>query len=295
MSALNSSQQLALAGLFASSVLRELAAKGRSPAFARLLKESPLLDTHQVPNVRSVFDNAFSILKKTQNRNEYVYKSAIAHKLFLGKHSLNTASMLTEFRVGKSKADAVVLNGTSTVYEIKSERDNLDRLKNQIDSYRTAFAKINIITSENHLRQVQNIIPSSVGILILSNRNQISTLRESTEDFHLINTNTICSSVHTHEAIKILSTLGIDVPEMPNTLIHSHIQKIFSNLSGIDVHNAMVKVLRETRTLLHLKDLLPNFPKSLQASLVSIQLRNSDMARLVKVMNTTTEDALDWG
>lgn len=47
--------------------------------------------------------------------------NVIANKILLGKHSLNTSHMLSEFRVGYNKADVVIINGTSSVYEIKSE------------------------------------------------------------------------------------------------------------------------------------------------------------------------------
>ncbi|MEI9986083.1 MAG: sce7726 family protein [Aliidongia sp.] len=55
---------------------------------------------------------------------------SVTQKILMGKHSLRTASMLNEFRAGSCKADLVILNGTATVYEIKSERDSLTRLAN---------------------------------------------------------------------------------------------------------------------------------------------------------------------
>lgn len=51
--------------------------------------------------------------------------------MFLKKHKINKAVMLSEFRVGANKADCVILNGLSTCYEIKTELDNLkDYLNN---------------------------------------------------------------------------------------------------------------------------------------------------------------------
>lgn len=43
--------------------------------------------------------------------------------------------MIPEFNVGASKADLAVFNGTSTVYEIKSEIDSTERLKSQMGDY----------------------------------------------------------------------------------------------------------------------------------------------------------------
>lgn len=87
--------------LFSPGLIRELALKGSSPQFSRLAKESCLLDQmHRESPLSSLFEKAFSLLQRKEFRNEYIYKNALAHKILLGKHSLQTAAMLTEFRVG---------------------------------------------------------------------------------------------------------------------------------------------------------------------------------------------------
>lgn len=53
--------------------------------------------------VHAIFDAAFSLLQREGYRHEYIYKAALTHKILLGKHSLHTASMITEFRVGECK------------------------------------------------------------------------------------------------------------------------------------------------------------------------------------------------
>jgi hypothetical protein len=63
------------------------------------------------------------VLKRSGLRDKYVYKAALTQRVLMGKHSLRTACMLSEFRVGDRKADITILNGTTTVYEIKSDRD----------------------------------------------------------------------------------------------------------------------------------------------------------------------------
>src|SRR5581483_570090 len=148
-----SSEQLAaISRLFSSSVIREMARKGKSPIFARLASKSFLVDSRtEKQQVSSIFDKAFALLEREGFRHEYVYKAALTHKILLGRHSLQTASMLNEFRVGQCKADLVILNGTSTVYEVKSERDSLARLERQIAAYRTVFARVYVIAAEKHV------------------------------------------------------------------------------------------------------------------------------------------------
>ena len=128
--AIGASQLAVISRLFSSAVFREMATKGRSAAFARLFRESSLANSHHsLSRVADAFEAAFTILRAGGCRDEYIYKAALTHRVLLGTHSLKTACMMTEFRVETCKADLAILNGTSTVYEIKSERDSLGRLE----------------------------------------------------------------------------------------------------------------------------------------------------------------------
>ncbi len=288
-------QLAATARLFSSAVLQELARKGESPLLSRLVKESNLADfLIESSPLADIFDLAFSILKKKAYRHEYVYKAAIAHKLLLGKHSIRTASMLSEFRVGNCKADVAILNGTSTVYEIKSERDNLDRLQSQVSAYRTVFAKVNIITGSNHVASIFNIVPEDVGILVLNDRYKISTVREAEDNPSRVDPAAIFNSLSTNESIKALKLLGFEIPDLPNTKLHKALGDLFKTIDPASAHNAMVKVLKNTRSLLPLSELLESLPSSLRAAALSTPLRQKDHARLLEAVEKPLKDALRW-
>ena len=87
------------------------------------------------------------------------------------KHS-QKATLLTELNVGKSKADLVVINGTTTVYEIKTELDSTARLEGQLSDYIQVFDRVNVITCESKVKNIEKIINSdsrfqNVGIYLL--------------------------------------------------------------------------------------------------------------------------------
>ncbi len=115
MTNIEASQLSAISRLFSSGVIREMARKGKSSLFARLVDEARLLENCSFDRVFHLFDSAFNVLRQKAHRHEYVYKAALTHKILLGTHNLQTASMLTEFRVGECKADLAILNGTATV------------------------------------------------------------------------------------------------------------------------------------------------------------------------------------
>jgi hypothetical protein len=287
-------QLSAAARLFSPGVLRDLAVKGRSRLFARLASESGL--AHLTPltrPVRAVFDTAFSELQKG-HRDEYIYKSAIAHKILLGKHSLATAAMLTEFRVANCKADAVILNRTSTVYEIKSERDNLDRLNAQVSAYLKAFARVNVITSDRHAPDVLARVPGCVGVLVLNARNQISQLRAAEDNVSSIVPSVVFDSLRLSESRRILNMFGIEVPNVPNTQLHRVQHELFVALRPEQVHVGMVEVLKRSRSQKPLAQLVELVPMSLCAAAISTPHRGTNPEMLRDALNADFGKALGW-
>ncbi len=294
---LTTTQLSALSRLFSASVLREMAKKGYSPLFTRLLVDTDLLaltSVAMIGDVKTVYEAAFSVLSQLGWRDEYVYRAALTHKVLLGVHSLNTASMLTEFRVGASRADVVILNGTSTVYEIKSERDSLARLASQLINYRKVFAKIYVIAAESHVQDVLENVSTDIGVLSLGRRGQISTRRKTIERPDLVCPVTIFESIRSAEAATILQSLKIPVPGVPNTVLHGAMRECFARLDPETVHQQMVQTLKNTRKLVPLKSLMDQMPQSLKPAVLAMNFRRSDHRRLISAINTPLVQALNW-
>jgi hypothetical protein len=292
---MHSNQLATISRLFSSSVIKEMARKGKSPLFARLAKQSRLCDILSASQcIHSLFDVGFSLLKKEGYRDEYTYKAALTHSILLGTHSLKTASMLNEFRVGECKADLVILNGTSTVYEVKSERDSLSRLERQVAAYAKAFARVYVVAGENHVTAVLSSVPKDVGVMRLNSRHQISKLREAADRADRTSPAAIFDSIRTLEARMILQSRGVSIPVVPNTELNFLLRQLFIKLDPREAHNGMVQVLKQTRNLLPLSNLVADLPASLQTAALSIPFRKLDHARLVTAVNTRLKDAMAW-
>lgn len=282
--------------LFSSAIIQELSRRGRSKLFSDLVGTAELQAILGTPDrVCDAFDIAFAALKKVGVRDEYVYKSALVRRILLGKHSLRTASVLNEFRVGECKADLAILNGTSTVYEVKSERDSLVRLARQVRAYSEVFASVYVVTAETHLDGVIDTIPDCVGIMQLNRKFQVSIVREAINLPERTCPAAIFDSIRTEEARLILSQLGFLVPDVPNTELSSMLRNEFIKLSPRQAHDSMVSVLKRTRNQIRLSDLLEALPHSLHTAALSIPLRRSDHAKLIGAVNTSFQDALGWG
>lgn len=263
--------------------------------FRRLLEQTDLLERVDLrATVGETFDSAFEILKIVGCRDEYIYRAAISHKVLMGTHSLRTASMLTEFRAGKCKADLVILNGTATVYEIKSERDSLARLANQVENYKRVFAKVNVIASEGHIQGVLATVPDDVGVMCLSKRYQITTVREAVDCPGRVCPVTVFESLRMAEGAAILRAMGVTVPKVPNTQQHAAMRELFAALDPATLHLEMVQTLKRTRNLAPLSELVDRLPESLQAAALSVSVRRSDHRRLLDAIATPLHAATAW-
>ncbi|WP_244667908.1 sce7726 family protein [Rhizobium sp. P007] len=291
----NKTELVVLSRLFSSAVFREMAKKGRSGLFRRLADEVGLAGLCDAgASVGDAFDRAFAVLRVSGQRNEYIYRSAISHKILMGTHSLRTASMLTEFRAGTCKADLVILNGTATVYEIKSERDSLARLSNQVANYKKVFAKVNVIASEDHVEGVLATVPEDTGVLCLSKRYKISTEREGVNRPDRVCPQTVFESLRSAEAAAVLKALGREIPQVPNTQLHGVLRTIFADLDPSILHNEMVRTLKRTRNLSPLVELVDQLPESLQAAAISIPVKRSEHIKLVEAVETPLSIAMAW-
>lgn len=80
---------------------------------------------------------------------------------------------------GTSRIDIAVINGKIHGFEIKSERDNLERLPYQIESYNKVFDTVTIVVCENHLSNVMEIIPKWWGVYcVLKQKKLLKLVKE---------------------------------------------------------------------------------------------------------------------
>lgn len=65
------------------------------------------------------------------------------------------------------RVDVAVLNGVLHGYEIKSDRDNLNRLEIQLEIYQQALQKLTFVVAERHASSVIDIAPNWCGVLVV--------------------------------------------------------------------------------------------------------------------------------
>lgn len=77
------------------------------------------------------------------------------------------------------RADLIMANGKLAAFEIKSERDTLDRLSGQLSTYSDFFEQVTVVCAQKHLPHVRVIADKRIGIWSISADGRISVVRDS--------------------------------------------------------------------------------------------------------------------
>lgn len=235
-----------LAQLFSAPVFREVARHGTNNYFFEKIKKyQEHFQVQKGDSIKDVIGNAYCHLSQNY-RNEYVYKNTILNKIFLGKHNVNTATLVNEFRVSKSIADIVILNGTSTVYEIKTELDSPEKLVKQLKDYRKVFAKVYLVThhslASKYLSYIEN---SSVGLLSLTGRFNLATIKEAMVDYSDLCNETIIKSLRKNEYASIIKDHFGALPQVPNIKFFTACKDLINTMDKEVLHSHMLLQLRK--------------------------------------------------
>lgn len=237
-----------------------------------------------------VIEHVYAELSKDY-RSEYFFKNTVAERLLLGRHSINTATILPEFRVGRSKADCVVLNGSSTCYEIKSDFDNLDRLPEQLSYYKKIFDKTYVVVGKSHLNKVQALCCDDVGVIELTPRKNLRVIREANASKDPVDVPVLMRSLRVDEYKEITSKVSSQSVDYPNTEIFSVCESILKNSPSSDVRQAFCSTLKRSRRVE--RDYILSLPRSLLMAGIGFKLRTDQRRSLVENLNISfSKDAI---
>jgi len=274
-----------IGNFFSPIVLSSLEKNSYSSYFSEVCKTSGLLKNIDVSiSLRDFLDTIFHFLLKNY-RNEYIYKNIIANKILLGKHSLKSSQFLTEFRVGNNKADIIILNGTATVYEIKSEYDTFYRLKKQINSYSKAFEFVNIITSPSQIEKAFQELPENIGILSFTDRNTISTFRKPKSNLDNINLSLLFDSLRKDEYLQIIKTYYESIPNVPNTKIFEACKKLYWEIPLEKAVKLTNEILKKRNYSNYTIQNINKVPFSLVAYVLSLGNKRNRVENTLKILN----------
>lgn len=212
--------------------------------------------------VGELYDDLYSFLFENY-RCEYIYKNLLANEILEQYHS-ERSSILTEFRVNNCLADFVILNGTSCVYEIKTELDTFDRLDRQLNAYRKTFDKIYVVTHYSHLNRLISKVDNSIGIICMDEEQVLRKKREAISNKTNVDPGVIFDSLRLKEFSELLINQVGYVPSVPNTQRYSVCRELTQQIEPSIVHDEMVKILKKRLSPINIEFAINNIPRSLK-------------------------------
>lgn len=215
-------------------------------------------------------------------RSDFVFRSLIAQKLFLSRHNLAKSAMLNELRIGTAKADVVVLNGSSTAYEIKSDVDNFSRLHEQLLQYLKVFDKIYVVVSHKKLASVQ--LPSDhIGVIVVAQNNALRVERKALSNKSNVIPDVMFETLRKDEYLRIIQREFGEAPLVPNTRIFTECKKLFCTIKPERAHDLFVKEMKlRVRYSTCLQSTLREFPEYMQYPILRAGVSDNQLRNLGK-------------
>ena len=221
-------------------------------------------------------------------RNEYVYKNLIINKILLGKHSLNTTTILNEFKIGKSIADLVLLNGTSKVFEIKTELDSSFRCHSQISDYRKVFENIYLVTHITLVEKYITELEPYIGIIALTENKTLRIIRESTRHTENLDSETMIKCLRKGEYSNIIKRYFGELPKTTAVNFFSACKDLFAQIPVEALHDMMLVELKK-RTIREKEKFKSDdtVPPELKLLLWNLDYDSNNYDKLTNRLNTS--------
>ena len=282
-----------LASAFSTAVFKELAQSVPDiSARKRIALIAQYGSAHSDASLGDAFENAYKLLLRDY-RNEYVFKNGLVSKIIFGKYSPRTASALMELRMGRSWADVMVVNGTSTTYEIKTDLDQFGRLASQLADYTSRSEFVNVVTSDKRASNAESHLPPHVGVVALRKNGALVTLRQAKSNLDHMSAVDLYSMLRTQEALNILGDLTGYTADVPRGHLWKRLRELFAELPVRSAHAGAILQLRARgRTAAELST-TKGFPPSLRALAFSTELSAIGRRRVLDRLSAPVSLALD--
>lgn len=214
---------------------------------------------------KSVIANLYQELK-FNHRNEYFYKNELLNSLLIQNGKISSCSALTELPVANSKTDMIFIdeNDVGTVYEIKTELDTLNRLESQIQDYYKAFPYIYVVTSSNHLNQLEQVLEgTNVGIIELTSNNEFVHQKEAAYNASSLSHDVLFRILRKKEFESIVIKYFGKLPDVSDFVYYGTCFELLENLDIVLFQKEVMSCLRKRNLVRNVESFTNNAPYEL--------------------------------
>lgn len=200
------------------------------------------------------------------HHNEYFYKNELLNSLLIQNKNLSSCSALTELPVANSKVDMILVDedDVGTVYEIKTELDTLNRLESQIQDYYKAFPYMYVVTSSNHLKQLENVLEGTdVGIIELTNDREFVHRKEAIYNAEDLSHDVLFRILRKKEFESIVLKYFGELPDVSDFVYYQTCFGLLKDLDIILFQKEVISCLRKRNLVQDVDGFVKNVPYEL--------------------------------
>lgn len=271
--------------LFRAPFIKQAVAGRHKKVLAEVFMEMGILPERAAKKpLKEVLNDLYRILSGFY-RCEYVLKNAVANALFLALHDPQEAYLTTEFRSGDSRADVVIFNGTSTVYEIKSEYDSFAKLGTQLADYRKIFDRICMVVPPSLLDRALSSASDDIGVFVVNQNLGVTKKRAPRSNKDQTSPSHIFDCMRRSEYEGAIREYTGCVPDVPNTRRFAACKEIFTKIPPRRAHDLMVRHIKNRSKNLAIQNLLSEIPDSLVHVCLTLSGSKAFINGVARVLN----------
>lgn len=196
-------------------------------------------------SVTALFDMLYSALERDY-RAEYYFKNEIIRRIFEARHNPNRSAVLLEKHIGNwaSRVDLIVVNDTTTAYEIKTDYDDLSRVRSQTDHSLRVFDRVYVVCSDCRTESVKEMIDDRVGILELRPDGSFRRDRAAVPNAEFVDPVAVFDLLRQNEYLDALRHRFGPLPKLDPVERYGYCSTRFSQLPPAAAYGILLSALR---------------------------------------------------
>jgi len=263
--------------------------------FDRIVRRNDIANTQARIKKHISYPNSINNLEALQfiyknllvkYKSEYLYKNALINKLLLGKYSINTTTVINEFKIGRSIADFVLLNGEAKIFEIKTEYDSLEKLEKQLADYKQFANKVYVVSSSKFInRLLSDYKNTTIGIIEFTEKNTLKEIHPAADNDLSFNHKAIFKTLRKQEYIDIIKEYFGKIPDVPNTKIFQESLRFAETINIVDFQKMAYQKLKERKLKCSKEFLSYKIPYELKHICYSLDMSSKEYSYLYQFLN----------
>lgn len=195
--------------------------------------------------VDALFDLVYRALGRSY-RSEYYFKNEIIRRVFEARHNPDRSAVVLEKHIGNwaSRVDLIVINDTTTAYEVKTDLDDLSRLRSQTDHALEVFDRVYVVCSEERTTAAREVVDARVGVLEMRKDGSFRRDRAAVANAGKVVPGAVFGLLRQKEYLSALKRRFGSLPALHPIERYQYCAELFSKLSPDVAHGVLLYALR---------------------------------------------------